>query len=109
MNNLAVSLAHQDPSPAVSPASRVSDARRWAEKSLALESSIKPPERTEECDHGCAVATMNLGEFASMEGDLVEAERRYRDAKARSKGIGFKEGTERAEELLQELKKKMQH
>lgn len=113
MNNLAVSLAEQKPPPGFSPnqppvssASQLSDARQWAQKSLALESSILPPERTGECDEGCAVATINLGEFAMMEGDVDEARRRCEDGKKLSTGIGFQEGVTRADELLEELKKK---
>lgn len=113
MNNLAISLAQQNPPPSLSPnqppvsaASHLSDARQWARKSLALESSIKPPERTRECDEGCAVATINLGEIAMMEGHVDEAKRRYEDGKNISKGIGFREGVARADELLKELKEK---
>lgn len=114
MNNLAVSLAQQNPPPSLSPnqppvssASHLSDARQWALKSLALASSIKPPERTAECDEGCAVATINLGEFAMMEGSLDEAERRYEDGKEKSRAVGFEEGVARANELLKGLKKKI--
>ncbi|KAL9064598.1 MAG: hypothetical protein Q9161_008775 [Pseudevernia consocians] len=113
MNNLAISLAQQNPPPSFSPnqppvssASHLSDARQWAEKSLALESSIKPPERTAECDEGCAVAMINLGDFAMMEGNLDEAERRYEDGKKISMGMGFQEGVAKADELLKDLKKK---
>ena len=113
MNNLAVSLAQQNPPPSFSPneppasqASFISDARQWALKSLALESSIKPPERTAECDEGCAVATINLGDFAMMEGNLNEAERRYEDGMELSKAGGFRDGIKRADELLNELRNK---
>jgi hypothetical protein len=40
---------------------------------------ISPPDRTEECDIGCAVATHNLGEFAEMDGDIREARRRFEE------------------------------
>lgn len=113
MNNLAISLAQQKPPPALSPnqppaspASHVSDARQWAQKALALASSINPPERTAECDEGCAVATINLGDLAMMEGDLDEAERRYKEGKEMSKAIGFEDGVRRADELLKNLKEK---
>lgn len=111
MNNLAVSLAQQKPPPSFSPnqppvslAAHLSDARQWAQKSLTLGSSIKPPERTEECDEGCAVATINLGDFAMMEGNVDEAGRRYEDGKRLSKVVGFQEGVTRADELLKGLK-----
>ena len=71
-----------------------------------LESSIKPPERTAECDEGCAVARINLGEFAMMEGDLDEAERNIENGRKSSKVIGFQDGVKRADELLNELKRK---
>ena len=113
MNNLAISLSQQNPPPGlfpnqppVSSASHLSDARQWAERSLALGSSIEPPERTAECDEGCAVATINLGDFAMMEGNLDEAERRYEDGMKISKGMGFQEGVAKADELLKDLKKK---
>ena len=114
MNNLAISLAQQNPPPRFSPnqppvssASNLSDARQWAQKSFALASSIKPPERTAECDEGCAVATINLGDFAMMEGDLDEAKRRYEEGRGISKAVQFQEGVARADELLKELKKKI--
>ena len=113
MNNLAVSLALQNPPPSLSPneppassAALLADARAWAQKSLALASSIKLPERTAECDEGCAVATVNLGEFAMMEGGLDEAEKRYKEGREMSKAVGFQDGVERAEELLKDLGKK---
>ncbi|KAL9132515.1 MAG: hypothetical protein Q9175_006315 [Cornicularia normoerica] len=41
-----------------------------------------------------------------MEGDVDEARRRCEDGKKLSTGIGFQEGVTRADELLEELKKK---
>ena len=115
MNNLAISLAQQNPPPGLSPnqppissASQLADARQWALKALALDSTIKPPRRTKECDEACAVAMINLGDFARMEGRLDEASRIYEDGKKKSKGVGFEDGVARAEELLRELEKKMQ-
>ena len=112
MNNLAISLAQQNPPPSLTPnqapssaASHLSDARQWGLKALALASSIKPPQRTEECDEGCAVATINLGDFALMEGNVAEARRRLDEGRSISKGIGFLEGVERADESLKELGK----
>ena len=85
----------------------MSDARQWALKSLALAASIKPPDRTQECDEGCAVATINLGDFAKMEGDFLEARRRFEEGRSICKGIGFREGVKRADESLRELEGKM--
>ena len=110
MSNLAISLAQQNPPPSLTPsqapsssASHLYDARQWGLKALALASSIQPPQRTEECDEGCAVATINLGDFAMMEGDVAEARRRFEEGKSISKGIGFLEGVARADESLKEL------
>lgn len=64
-----------------------------------------PPDRTEECDTGCAVATINLGDFAMMEGDVEEARRRYEEGRGISKGIGFQEGVQRADALLEDVRK----
>lgn len=110
MNNLAISLAQQNPppgfsqsQPAASVSSHISDARQWALQSLALAASIKPPERTEECDEGCAVAIISLGDFALMDGDIAEARRRYEEGKGISKGIGFADGVTMANENLKNL------
>lgn len=111
MNNLAISLAQQNPPPSLtanqaptSAASQLSDARQWAQQALALAASIKPPERTAECDEGCAVATINMGDFALMDGNLQEASNRFEEGKGISKAIGFDEGVQRADESLKEMK-----
>ncbi len=113
MNNLAISLAQQNPPSSLTPnqaptsaASHLSDARQWALKSLSLAASIKPPERTEECDEGCVVATINLGDFALMEGNLQDARKRFEEGKGLSKGIGFLDGLRRADESLKELERR---
>ena len=110
MNNLSISLAQQIPPPtaalpAPSRPALVSSARTWAQKSLSIAAGIKPPERNEECDVGCAVATHNLGEFAEMDGDIAEARRRYEEARGLSQVIGFRGGVERAEEGLSRVEK----
>jgi len=132
MNNLASSVAQQSPRAAraavesaaqsqhiPSAASQtlrtaavptreslVENARQWAQKALELAANIKPPERNSECDVGCAVATHNLGEFAEMLGDLVEARRRYEEALSLARAIGFQEGVENTSARLRELKGK---
>jgi tetratricopeptide (TPR) repeat protein len=108
MNNLSISLAQQPspPTSSIPPPSRsalISNARSWAEKSLSIAAQIKPPERNEECDMGCAVATHNLGEFAEMDGNLTEARKKYEEAKSLSKAIGFFEGVERADEGIKRV------
>ncbi|KAF1957191.1 hypothetical protein CC80DRAFT_444714 [Byssothecium circinans] len=112
MNNISTSLAQQTPPPPTSPSSPtpssspgsfpsapapprtvlVEQARQWATKALALASSITPPDRTDECDVGCAVATHNLGEFLEMEGRLKEARVKYQEAASLAKSVGFVEG-----------------
>ena len=109
INNLSISLAQQlpPPTPSSPPASRtelVQNARIWGERALAVASAIKPPERNEECDQGCAVATINLGEFAEMEGLVEEARRRFEEGKGLSRVMGFREGVEMAEKGLERLK-----
>ena len=113
VNNLAISLAQQNPPTSLNPndaptsgAGHLSDARQWGLRALALASSIKPPERTEECDEACAVATINLGDFAMMEGDVAEARKRFEEGKSLSKAIGFPDGIGRADESLKELQKR---
>lgn len=111
MNNLSVSLAQQLHPPTLSssspPASRiqlVQNARVWGERALAVAAAIQPPERNDECDHGCAVATINLGEFAEMEGLVEEARRRFEEGKGLSRAMGFGEGVEMADQGLRRLK-----
>lgn len=124
MNNLASSLAQQSPraaraaqafaesrninaqptGPAVTRETMVENARTWAQKAIDVAAAIKPPTRDEECDVGCAVAAHNLGEFAEMQKDVKEAERRYTDAISLSRAIGFQEGVENSSERLRLLK-----
>jgi tetratricopeptide (TPR) repeat protein len=100
MNNLASSIAQASPvssSSSTAPTSRpalIANAKQWAEKALAVAADLKPPERTEECDTGCAVALHNLGEFAEMEGLMEEARAKYEEARGVSKAIGFGRGVE---------------
>ncbi len=108
VNNLSISLAQQDPplSPGEPPVSRsalVGNAREWAKKALAIASKIQPPDRNEECDVGCAVATHNLGEFAEMDGDIAEARRRYEEAGSIARAIGFPDGVVNSEAALKRL------
>ena len=111
MNNLAACLALQNPPPTPgqppsSAASQLEAANIWAQKALKLGQSIQPPQRTEECDEGCAVATINLGDFAMMDGRVQEARKWWEEGKGLCKGIGMTEGVQRAEEGLKELKEK---
>lgn len=81
----------------------ISNAKAWAEKAISLTAGIAPPDRTEECDIGCAVATHNLGEFAEMSKDIAEARKRFEEAKSLAKAIGFEEGVKNAEQGLKRI------
>ncbi len=83
----------------------ISNARAWAEKAIATAAKIAPPQRTEECDTGCAVATHNLGEFAEMDGNIREARKKYIEAYSLAKGIGFEEGIKQSEQALRRIGK----
>jgi hypothetical protein len=82
----------------------IEQARQWATKALAQASTIKPPDRNEECDIGCAVATHNLGEFFEMEGKIKEARQKYEEAASLAKSMGFAEGQTNARAGLRRLK-----
>lgn len=108
VNNLSISLAQQqvpaEPGkPAPSRTQVIANARLWAEKALAVAAKIAPPERTEECDVGCAVATHNLGEFAEMDGNIKEARKKFEEAKSLAKAMGFEDGVKQADEALKRL------
>ena len=123
MNNLAASLAQQSPraaaaaqayassrnidthapAPTVTRESMIASAQTWAHKALDVAAAIRPPERDEECDLGCAVATHNLGEFAEMLGLKEEARRRYGEAVSLARAIGYQEGLENSSARLREL------
>lgn len=81
-------------------------ANTWAKKALKLAQSIEPPQRTPECDEGCAVATINLGDFAMMDGRVEEARRWWEEGRGLCRAIGMGEGVVRAEEALQGLDEK---
>ncbi|KAF2689870.1 hypothetical protein K458DRAFT_439031 [Lentithecium fluviatile CBS 122367] len=120
MNNISTCLAQQTPPPAtLTPSSRTSfpsipppprellveQARQWAAKALARAATIASPERDEECDVGCAVATHNLGEFYEMEGKIKEARQKYNEAASLAKAVGFAEGQVNARAGLTRLKR----
>ena len=127
MSNVASSLAQQSPraaraaqayaqsnniqsnaapvGPVASREQMIDNARLWAEKALALGQQIQPPQRNEECDVGCVVASHNLGEIAEMLGNKEAAIGRYTEAVSLAKGIGYQEGLEMSSRRLRELKK----
>ncbi|KAH7135202.1 hypothetical protein B0J11DRAFT_517827 [Dendryphion nanum] len=122
MNNISTCLAQQtpptsSPSPTTTPsvdnltsplpaarAALVDQARKWADNAIARAVEIKSPDRNEECDVGCAVATHNLGEFLEMEGKIKDAQQKYKEAESLSKSIGFREGLTNAKAGLYRLK-----
>lgn len=108
MNNIAAAIAQQKPlvepgEPPPSPAQLRDSGRAWARKALELASSIKPPQRNNECDVGCSVATHNLGEFAEMDGNVAEARERYEEAGSIAHATNFGEGVISANEGLKRL------
>jgi tetratricopeptide (TPR) repeat protein len=127
MSNVASSLAQQSPraaraaqayaqsrnlqssstpsGPIATKEQMIDNARLWAEKALTLGQQIRPPQRTEECDIGCVVATHNLGEIAEMLGNKEAAIERYTEAVSLAKGIGYQEGLEMSSKRLRDLKK----
>lgn len=126
MSNLASSLAQQSPraaraaqayaqsksiqsasnptGPLASKEQMIDNARQWAEKALTLGRQIQPPQRNDECDMGCVVATHNLGEIAEMLGNKSAAIDRYTEAVSLARGIGYQEGVEMSSARLRELK-----
>ena len=108
MNNIAAAIAQQRPVtepgiPPPSPAQLRESGRVWAEQALQLAAKIQPPDRDAECDRGCVVATHNLGEFAEMDGNVVEARKRYEEAGSIAHAIKFEEGVVSANEGLKRL------
>lgn len=126
MSNLASSLAQQSPraaraaqayaqsrniqsstpsGPIATREQMTDNAKLWAEKALSLGRQIEPPQRNDECDVGCIVATHNLGEIAEMLGNNEAAIQRYQEAVSLAKGIGYQEGLEMSSARLRDLKK----
>ncbi|KNG49776.1 tpr domain-containing protein [Stemphylium lycopersici] len=122
MNNISTCLVQQTPSssanaitmssapsdfPVTNSAPRtllIEQAKQWAAKALAHAAQIKSPDRDEECDMGCAVATHNLGEFFEMEGKISEARQKYEEAASLAKKMSFSEGLTNARAGLKRLK-----
>ena len=111
MNNLASALLKQSPPPGYShlpPASSpeaAASARAWMTRAIEVASSMKPPERTEECDIAAVTAAINLGEIALMEGNQAEARTKYEEGRALSKAIRWTDGSTAAEDGLRALAK----
>ncbi|TGZ79067.1 hypothetical protein EX30DRAFT_309381 [Ascodesmis nigricans] len=105
MSNLAACLSQQSP-PSDSKITRkhlIEDGQKWALKALEIDATIKPPQRSPECDEACVAATMNLGEMAEMLGEVGKARGRFQEALSLAKALGMEEGVKRAEEGLRRL------
>ena len=109
MNNLAASLARQQPLATAKEGKQAADllhdAQRWAQKALDIDSTVKPPVRTDECDHACVAATHTLGEIARLLGDRDTAQRRFDEARSLAHGLGMTEGIQAADEGLKNVEK----
>ncbi|KAI0479735.1 TPR domain-containing protein [Xylaria cf. heliscus] len=122
MNNLAISLAQQpiqsplDAQPALASgkqgqltsqiptrATLLSSARSWALQALGTAQKITGEGRTEECDEACAVAMCNLGDIASMTGDVEEAKRRFHESLELSEKLAFESGIAQAKDGLERV------
>ncbi|KAI1211792.1 uncharacterized protein F4807DRAFT_402894 [Annulohypoxylon truncatum] len=120
MNNLAISLAQQ-PVETSAESSDVSQAkgsnagarptrsallasaRSWALQAQKTAEKVQGEDRTIECDETCAVALCNLGDIASMTGDIKEARLRFKESLNLSRRISFEPGIIQAEEGLRRL------
>ncbi|MCJ1357770.1 MAG: hypothetical protein MMC33_007766 [Icmadophila ericetorum] len=109
MSNLSTSLLLQSPpssfspsTPSPSKAQQISSAQAWAQQAVETAKEIRGRgvrgEEGEECDRGCAVAMVNLGEMAILEGDSEGARRWFGEGKRVAKAVGWMEGVERARE-----------
>ena len=78
-------------------------ARRWAANAQQHASEPQGDQRSPECDEACAVSLCSLGDIARLSGDLGEARRRFEQAVAMSKEVGFAAGVARAEDGLRSL------
>lgn len=74
--------------------------RAWASRAVSLAAAVPAPDRSAECDEGCAAALHNLGEVAEMLGEWREARESYGEAEGKWRAMGSREGVERAREGL---------
>ncbi|KAH8893123.1 TPR domain-containing protein [Thozetella sp. PMI_491] len=91
------------PGPAATRASYLDAARRWATNAHQHASEPQGEQRTPECDEACAVSLCNLGDIASLSGDVAEARRMFEKAVAMSKKVGHAPALQRAEASLRSL------
>lgn len=109
-----MALSEQKPSSALVPSSSSKaaiptpsdlreQARLWAQRALTVAQSVSPPERTEECDFVCVIATQNLGELAEIAGNLESARELFTQALSLSKAAAFQDGIKQAMEALKRV------
>ena len=77
----------------------------WAERALEIDSTVKPPQRSEECGEACVAAMHNLGEIAALLGDRKKALERFTEALSLAKGLDMQEGIEAASEAIRRIEK----
>lgn len=111
MNNLAATLSQQNlpplsasSTPQITRAHLLEDAKKWAEKALEIDATIKPPLRTIECDFTRLASTQNLADITAMLGDTEKSRQLYIDALNLAKGLSSQEGVQRAIEGLERLR-----
>jgi hypothetical protein len=92
-------------SPAGRRSSYLAAAQRWASNASQHAAEPQGDSRTSECDEACAVALCNLADIAGLSGDMAEARRRFEEALAMSKMIGYAPGVSQAESGLESLSK----
>jgi tetratricopeptide (TPR) repeat protein len=90
-------------SPEVRKAAYLAAAHRWATNANQHATEPQGEKRTDECDEACAVSLCNLADIASLAGRPAEARKRYEQAIALSKKIGFTKGIAQAEAGLHAL------
>lgn len=78
-------------------------AQIWAKNALSHAREPTGAKRTPECDQACAVALVNLGDIASINGDIDLARRRYERAIQVSQENNFADGVEQAQAGLSRL------
>ncbi len=124
MNNLAVSFAQHPVQPpyatlvgsVVETAGRTSPptkeeartaflgtAQRWALNAHQHATDTAGAARTAECDEACAVSLCNLGDIALLLGNVGEAGRWFREARAMSETMAFPAGVQQADAGLSRL------
>ena len=82
-------------------------AKQWSMKAIEVAGAVKPPVRDSECDESCAMAHLNLGEIARIQGKFDEARKYFKQTKTIAESIeNYSEAyKEAADDLLENLEK----